>query len=356
MMSPRNAGRQQNICEVIMNLIGEAFWLPVIFVGLMGLAFLIYAMLDGYDLGVGILLPNNSDAQSEAERDVMISSIGPFWDANETWLVLGFGLLLVAFPSAHSLILFHLYLPVTVMLAGLILRGVAFDFRAKALPDHKELWDKTFKVGSLLATLAQGYMLGMFVMGFEYTAAAFLFSALSAVCVTAGYSFIGAAWLVMKTEGDLQARSVRWARRCGWLTAVGIVAVSIVNPLISGHVFEKWFGDSLSLLLLFIPAACFIMFLMVDRYLSRFPYENDFGSWMPFIGIMIIFTLCFSALAYSFFPYVVPGEMDIWEAASAPESLWFILYGVVIVLPTIVAYTLFSYRVFWGKATELKYY
>ena len=335
-----------------MNLTGEAYWLPVIFTGLMGLAFLIYAMLDGYDLGVGILLPADSDPQ----RDTMIASIGPFWDANETWLVLGVGILLIAFPSAHSLILYHFYLPVTAMLAGLIMRGVAFDFRAKAPADHKELWDRIFKFGSLLATLAQGYMLGMFVMGFEETPAAFAFAALSAICVTAGYSFIGAAWLVMKTEGELQLRAAYWARICMWFMALGIIAVSAVNPLMSHNVFEKWFGSPWALLLLIIPAVCFVTFMMVERYLSKFPYENDFGCSIPFIGAAIIFILCFFALGYSFFPYIVLGEMDIWEAASAPESLWFILVGVMSVLPAIIAYTIFSYRVFWGKATELRYY
>lgn len=335
-----------------MNLIGDAYWLPIVFIGLMGLAFLVYAMLDGFDLGVGILLPGNS----ESERDTMIASIGPFWDANETWLVLGVGVLLIAFPSAHSLILYHLYLPVTAMLAGLILRGVAFDFRAKALPDHKELWDKTFKGGSLLASLAQGYMLGMFVMGFDNSPEAYAFAALSAICVTAGFSFIGGAWLVMKTEGDLQLRAARWTRVCGWLTAVGIIAVSAVNPLISSQIFDRWFGTSLSLLLLIIPAICLVLFVMVDRYLSQVPFENDFGSWIPFVSIMVIFMLCFVGLGYSFFPDIVPGKMDIWTAASATESLWFILYGVMVVLPTIILYTIFSYRVFWGKATELRYY
>jgi len=331
---------------------GEAFWLPVIFISLMGLAFFVYAILDGYDLGVGILLP----ADSELQRDTMIASIGPFWDANETWLVLGIGLMLIAFPSAHSLILFHLYLPTTIMLAGLILRGVAFDFRAKAPEDHKTLWDHVFKAGSLLASSSQGYMLGIYVMGFEQSVSAYLFASLSAVCVTAGYSFIGAAWLVMKTEGELQQRAVRWARLCGWLTALGIATVSIINPIISPTIFEKWFGSAAVILLLIIPAMCVGLFILVDRYLKHFPYPNDFGCWIPFASIAIIFLLCFIGLAYSFFPYVVPNQLDIWQSASAPESLRFILYGAAIVLPTILLYTLFSYRVFWGKATHLKYY
>lgn len=333
-------------------LTGQDFWLPVIFIGLMGLAIFIYAILDGYDLGVGILLPKDSEAQ----RDTMIASIGPFWDANETWLVLGIGILLIAFPSAHSLILFNLYLPVAVMLIGLILRGVAFDFRAKAPEDHKALWDMTFKIGSLLATLAQGYMLGLYVMEFEQTWEAYSFAALSAVCVTAAYSFIGAAWLVMKTEGELQQRAAYWARRCGWLMALGIIAVSIVNPWVSTTIFDKWFGNSMVLILLTIPVFCFILFFIVDRYLKAFPYPNDFGCWIPFACAAMIFFLSFVGLAYSFFPYAVPNKMDIWQAASAPESLLFILYGVAIVLPTIILYTIFSYSVFWGKATQLKYY
>lgn len=333
-------------------LSGQAFWLPVIFIGLMGLAFFIYAILDGYDLGVGILLPANSESQ----RDTMIASIGPFWDANETWLVLGIGILLIAFPSAHSVILFHLYLPVTLMLAGLILRGVAFDFRAKAPADHKNLWDKVFKAGSLLASLSQGYMLGLYVMGFEQSWAAHAFAALSAICVTAGYTFIGAAWLVMKTEGELQARAARWTRYCAWLMGLGLVAVSIVNPLVSDSIYQKWFGNPLVILLMVIPVFCFVLLFIVDLYLRRFPYSNDLGCWIPFAAATLVFLLSFIGLAYSFFPYVVPGKLDIWQAASAPESLQFILYGAAVVLPTIILYTIFSYRVFWGKATQLKYY
>lgn len=336
----------------INHLTGEAFWLPVIFIGLMGLAFFMYAILDGYDLGVGILLPRDSEEQ----RDTMIASIGPFWDANETWLVLGIGILLIAFPLAHSTILFHLYIPVTLMLAGLILRGVAFDFRAKSLEHHKKLWDMTFRAGSLLATLTQGYMLGLFVMGFENTLAAHVFASLSAICVTAGYTFIGAAWLVMKTEGDLQKRAAWWARRCAWLMLLGIIAVSIVNPLVSRTIFDKWFGSPLVMVLWVIPVFCVVLFFIADRYLRRAPYPNDFGCWIPFAAAAMIFLLSFIGLAYSFFPYVVPNRLDVWQAASAPESLKFILVGTVIVLPTIILYTMFSYRVFRGKATQLKYY
>lgn len=331
---------------------GEAYWLPLIFMALMGVAFLVYAILDGYDLGVGILLPRNSEAQ----RDTMIASIGPFWDANETWLVLGVGIILIAFPAAHNVILLQLYIPVTLMLAGLILRGVAFDFRAKAPVDHKGRWDLAFWGGSLLATLSQGYMLGLYVMGFEQSWTAQAFALLSAVCVTAGYCLIGAAWLVMKTEGELQTRAARWARRCAWLMALGLVAVSLVNPMISERVFDRWLSDGPTQILLVIPLMCFLLFLINDRFLARFPFDNDFGCWLPFACTIGLFVLAFSALAYSFFPYVVPEQLTFWEAASAPESLRFILYGVVIVLPTIAFYTFYAYRVFWGKATELQYY
>lgn len=329
-----------------------AHWLPIVFICLTGLALLIYAILDGYDLGIGILLPHDNEQQ----RDMMIAAIGPFWDANETWLVLAVGLLLIAFPAAHSVILGALYIPVAVMLAGLILRGVSFDFRAKASADHKDRWDLAFRFGSLLATLSQGYMLGSYIMSFENTVGATVFSILSAVCVTAAYCLIGASWLVLKTEGDLQKRAAFWARRSVWLVALGILAVSVINPMVSERIFEKWFGFPQLILLLPIPVLSFSLLWVVDRYLRRVPYPNDFACWVPFAATVAVFFLCFQGLAYSFYPYVVKGQLTIWEAASAPESLMFILYGAVIVLPAILGYTFFVYRIFWGKATELRYH
>lgn len=191
-----------------------AYWLPLIFMGLMGLAILIYVVLDGYDLGVGILMADADDA----EKDRMVASIGPFWDANETWLVLGIGILLIAFPLAHGAILTALYLPVALMLIGLILRGVAFDFRVKAHARHKQLWNRVFIGGSLLASLAQGYMLGFYILGFEpgWTSAAF--SLLIGLCLSAGYALLGACWVLMKTTGELKSKSVRWARKALWGT------------------------------------------------------------------------------------------------------------------------------------------
>lgn len=330
----------------------EAYWLPVIFAGLMGLAILVYAMLDGYDLGVGILLPPNS----REDRDTMIASIGPFWDANETWLVLAVGILLIAFPAAHNVVLKALYLPATIMLGGLILRGVAFDFRAKAYATHKNTWDKVFKAGSLLATGSQGYMLGMYVMGFEVSWRSQIFAIVSAACVTAAYTYIGGAWLVMKTEDDLQRNAASWTRKAGWIAALGVVLVCLVNPLMSEQVFEKWFSLPQIIYLFPIPLLSAVLFVLADRYLKRVPHEGDRGCWLPFVCAAAIFLLSFVGLAYSYFPFVVPDRLTVWEAASAPVSLKFILVGVLLVVPAIIGYTLFSYRVFWGKATELKYY
>ncbi|RVU86694.1 cytochrome d ubiquinol oxidase subunit II [Leucothrix sargassi] len=331
-----------------------AEWLPVIFIGLMGFSVLVYAILDGYDLGVGLLLPLEAD--KESQRDTMIASIGPFWDANETWLVLAIGLLLIAFPSAHSVVLYHLYIPASIMLVGLILRGVAFDFRAKAAITLKGAWDKAFAIGSLITTLSQGYMLGQYVLGFDDSAAAIAFSVLSAVCVTAAYSYIGAAWLIMKTEGVLQQRSIRMARYSGWASFLGVIAVSVVNIWINPEVYSRWFNYPLVMFSILIPALCLLSFWLNDMMLKSLPKENDRHCWVPFVLVVFIFICNFIGLAFSFFPDIVPGQLDIWEAASATESLGFILYGAVIVIPVILFYTVFSYRVFHGKATSLKYY
>jgi len=330
----------------------DAHTLAIIFVGLMGLSVLLYAILDGYDLGVGILLPLNDDDDS----DTMIASIGPFWDANETWLVLAVGLLLIAFPVAHSYIFKQLYLPTALLLISLVLRGVAFDFRAKAAFGHKPTWNKVFKIGSLMAALSQGYMLGMYVMGFENNLAAYGFSVLSALGVAAAYSYIGAAWLIMKTEGQLQIRAVQWARKSGWICFIGILAVSVVNPLINAGVFEKWFSWPNIILILPLPLIGFALFAITHHQLNFLPKVDDKGCWLPFVAGVMLFTLCFFGLAFSYFPYIVPGKLTIWETAAAPESLSFILWGAIIVVPVILAYTAFAYRVFWGKVSELRYY
>lgn len=332
----------------------NAEWLPVIFIGLMGLAVFLYAILDGYDLGVGILLPLS--ASQEAVRDRMIASIGPFWDANETWLVLAVGLLLIAFPAAHSVILRELYLPVAVMLVALIMRGVAFDFRAKAAVDFQSLWDKVFKLGSLLTALAQGYMLGRYVLGFAEGWAPQAFALLSGLCVSAAYSYIGAAWLILKTEGELQRRAIGWARRSGRVALLGVLLVSVVNPWVNPTVYDRWFDWPLVMFVLLVPVLCLGLFVANDVVLGHLSKVPGRWNWLPFTLVAGVFALCFVGLVFSFFPDIVPGQMDIWQAASAPESLQFILWGAVVVIPLILGYTAFSYWVFKGKATELTYY
>ena len=331
----------------------DPYWLPVIFAGLMGLAILVYSILDGYDLGVGILLPIGKN--DDANRDTMIASVGPFWDANETWLVLGIGLMLIAFPQAYSVVLYNLYIPVALMLIGLILRGVAFDFRVKAAVAHKLLWDRAFKYGSLITTLSQGYMLGLYVMGFNKALPSQLFCLLSALGVTAAYSYIGGAWLVMKTEHELQRRAIRWTRSAGRLGFIGVIAVSIVNPIVNPGVFDRWFDYPLVMFVLLIPTLCYLAFIANDFLLKQLPKQNDQYCWLPFVIVIFIFLCCFTGLVFSFFPDVVPGRLDIWQAASAPASLRFILVGALIVVPVILLYTIYAYRVFRGKSTELRY-
>ncbi len=329
----------------------EEYWLPIIFMGLMALSMMIYAILDGYDLGVGILL----QSAPSADRDRMIASIGPFWDANETWLVLAVGLLLVAFPKAHGIILSTMYLPVALMLAGLILRGVSFDFRAKARTRHKSLWDLLFWFGSLLASSSQGYMLGRYILGFDTSPSAYLFALLSAVCVTAGYTLIGACWLIMKTDSKLQTQAVKWAIKALIVTAIGVACVSIVNPLVSDRIFDRWFSYPEIIFIAPIPALAIGLMAWNFVILKSLPRPNDALCWFPFVTVAIVFLTSFIGLAYSFYPYVIPDQLTIWEVASSPASLKVILIGALVVLPAILLYTAYSYRVFWGKATSLRY-
>ncbi|MGR3502781.1 cytochrome d ubiquinol oxidase subunit II [Pseudaestuariivita sp.] len=335
-----------------MDLFGDpAVWLPLTFAGLMGLSILIYVVLDGFDLGVGLLFP----FADEAEKDRMIASIGPFWDANETWLVMAVGLLLVAFPVAHGMILTALYLPVAVMLVGLILRGVAFEFRAKAPPAHKSAWNWTFFTGSLMASLAQGWMLGVYIMGLDASWITAGFALVCAVFLTVGYSFIGAAWVVLKTDGELQAKAVHWARGGIYGVLLGIGAISIASPFASPRIFDKWFSFPEALFLAPLPIMSALVLGALWFALQRLPARDDSFAWVPFVAGVILFSLAFAGLAYSFYPYVVPDQITIYEAAAAPEALFIIFVGVCIVLPVIILYSALAYTVFRGKATELRY-
>ena len=328
-----------------------ADWLPWAFASLMGLSILIYVVLDGFDLGVGLLFP----LADKEEKERMIGSIGPFWDANETWLVLAVGLLLVAFPVAHGVILSTLYLPVFVMLIGLILRGVAFEFRAKARDHHKALWNNLFFTGSLMTSLSQGFMLGLYIMGLEQTGSTYAFAALTGVFLTVGYSFIGATWLVHKSEGLLQLKALDWARGGLWGVVLGIGAVSLATPFVSPRIFDKWFTFPEIIYIAPLPLISGLLVLALWRMLRRMPYTSDRSSWLPFATATGLFSLAYIGLAYSFYPYVVPEKMTIYEAAAAPESLMIILIGACVVVPVIMCYTVLAYFIFRGKATALSY-
>ncbi|BCW87444.1 Cytochrome bd-I ubiquinol oxidase subunit 2 [Alphaproteobacteria bacterium SO-S41] len=323
-----------------------ALWLPFVFAGLMGFSILVYVILDGYDLGVGILFAFADDA----EQNRMISSIGPFWDANETWLVLAVGLLLVAFPVAHGMILGALYLPVALLLLGLIMRGVAFEFRIKAHAKWKATWNWTFFAGSLLSALSQGFMLGLYVLGLEASWANIAFACLSAVCVAAGYALLGGAWLIFKTDGALQKKAANWARVALVATGIGFAAISLATPFASPRIFEKWFAWPQIALLSPLPLAAGACFLGLFVLLGRLPLKDDRYAWAPFATAAGIFIAAFAGLAYSFYPYVVPDQLTIYEAASAPESLMIMLYGALLVVPVIAAYSALSYWIFRGKA------
>ena len=324
--------------------------LPVIFMALMGISMLVYVVSDGYDLGVGMLMHRATDA----EKDVMVASIGPFWDANETWLVLGIGILLVAFPKAHGLVLGELYLPVTLMLIGLTLRGVAFDFRVKAKDTHKQTWDRLFFAGSLLASVSQGWMLGRYISGFGEGWNYPLFAGAIAIALPMAYALLGAAWLVMKTEGELQERAVGWARTAWGPMVAGMVLISMDTPWISATVRERWFALPEIIALMAIPLVTGIALLTV-RVLLKTQIVRGPLCWLPFVLLIGVFVLGFLGLAYSIYPFVVIDKLTIWQAASSPAALKVILFGVCISVPAIAGYTVFSYRVFRGKTGELKY-
>ena len=333
-----------------MNMMSFDAMLPVIFMALMGVAMLVYVISDGYDLGVGMLMHRATDA----EKDVLIASIGPFWDANETWLVLGVGILLVAFPKAHGLVLGELYLPVALMLVGLTLRGVAFDFRVKAKDTHKRTWDRLFFAGSTLAAVSQGWMLGRYVSGFGTGWNYPLFAAAIAIALPMAYVLMGATWLVMKTEGVLQERAVQWAR-IAWAPMVGgLVLISMATPWVSPTVRERWFALPEFIALMAIPLMCGVSLLAVRALLGT-RHVRGAVCWLPFVLLVLVFVLGFLGLAYSIYPYVVLDQLTIWQAASSPEALKVILFGTCISVPAIAGYTVFSYRVFRGKTGELKY-
>lgn len=325
--------------------------LPLVFMAIMGFSLLMYVLLDGYDLGIGILFP----FAESSERETMIASIGPFWDANETWLVLGVGILLIAFPQAHGLILTSLYLPVTIMLIGLILRGVSFDFRVKAVAQQRRMWNRLFALGSLVAAMAQGWMLGSYITGLGGGIVNLAFSALIAVTLPAYYVVLGAGWLLLKTDGALFDKALCWGRRALPLMALAMLAVSISTPLVSETITQRWFSLPNFIGLAPIPMSTVLAFGAVYWTLSHPPAARAGFAWLVFAGAVLIGMLAAIGLAFSLFPYVVLDQLTVWDAAASPASLQLILIGIAIVLPFTLTYTAFVYRVFGGKAANLTY-
>jgi len=336
---------------MIPELIESGVWLPYTFAFLLGLSLLLYAILDGYDLGVGILTP----LATHHERDRMIASIGPFWDANETWLVLGVGILLVAFPSAHGQVLTTLYLPVSMMILALIFRGVSFDFRKKVAPEKQPFWNRAFFVASLVVSLTQGYMVGRFMTGLQNGVAAELFALFFGLLVVAGYALMGSTWLILKTDGDLQRKAIRWARVSIWVMVLGAILSSPAAVFTDTRIYERMFAFPELLLLIAMPLASVALTLLMHVICGILPLERDKLAWLPFAIAISIFVLGFTGLVFSFYPYIIPGRLKIVDASAAPESLWIILIGTLVVLPFLIGYTALSYRIFRGKATDLSY-
>ncbi|WP_084420000.1 cytochrome d ubiquinol oxidase subunit II [Henriciella litoralis] len=333
--------------------------LPLIWSGLIATAVMLYVLLDGMDLGVGIL---TGFAKSDDERNLMTATIEPVWDGNETWLILGGGGLFAAFPLAYAILMPAFYLPVMLMLAALIFRGVAFEFRHKAVRKPTRLfWNGAFFGGSLVAALSQGLVLGGFVQGVTVEGRSFAggqfdwltpFSLLVAVSVAVGYVLLGACWLVLKTEGEVQKR----ARRRGLIALIGVAlcfaAVSLATLSLDPQVTERW-GFTMSsiepaklLPLLPIPAAGLILTALVWRDLSM---QVEAPDWRPYVLSAGIFLSGYLGLAVSLFPDLVPYDVDLWEAAARDNSLMLMLVGAAIMLPVILIYTGYVYSLFWGK-------
>jgi cytochrome bd ubiquinol oxidase subunit II len=314
-----------------------------------------YVVMDGFDLGIGILFPFFRVGK---ERDQAMNAIAPVWDGNETWLVLGGGGLLAAFPLAYAIILPALYAPLIAMLLGLIFRGVAFEFRWRHA-GHRRLWDAGFTAGSLLATFMQGVTLGALLQGISVIGRSYSgawwewlswFSLLTGASLVVAYALLGACWLIWKTDGQLQADARRLARIAmpGLLIAIG--AVSLATPFVERKYFERWF--EFPGLLVAVPMPLLVLWVSIALWWSI----GRGRDWMPFVFALLLFLLTMAGLAISIWPDVVPGRVTIWEAAAPHNSQLFMLVGALVLIPIILAYTAFSYWVFRGKVGEEGYH
>lgn len=319
-------------------------WAVIIF-----FAVFMYVVMDGFDLGIGMLYPFVPERR---DRDTMMNTVAPVWDGNETWLVLGGEGLLAAFPVAYSIILSGLYLPLVFMLVGLIFRGVAFEFRFKAREHERHVWDKAFIGGSVAAAFFQGVSLGAFLGGIPVSGRSYAGSAidwlapfpiLAGVGVMIAYTLLGSTWLIMKTEGPLQQRMIQVARPFALLLLLAIVAVSVWTPLRHHEVATRWFSFPNIVLLAPVPLLVAAAVFTLLRSLKGAPFR------VPFLMALALVFLGYSGMAISIWPHIVPPAITIWEAASPPSSQGFVLVGTLLILPFILMYTVWSYYVFRGK-------
>jgi cytochrome bd ubiquinol oxidase subunit II len=316
---------------------------------ILGFGVFMYVLMDGFDLGIGILFRS---APGERERDLMMSSVAPIWDGNETWLVLGGVALLAAFPLAFAIIVPALYFPILVMLMALIFRGVAFELRFKATPARRHLWNAAFHYGSLVATIAQGLVLGAFVQGFRVEGRNFAgsvwdfltpFSVLTATGLVLGYALLGATWLVMKTEGALQDWARRQARGLLGAVVITMALVSLWTPFLQPRIAERWFSWPNLLILSPVPLVTAALAFWLWREIERRAEAT------PFLAAISLFTMGYLGLAISLWPNIVPHVISLWDAAAAPRAQAFLLVGTLFLLPVILGYTAWSYWVFRGK-------
>ncbi|WP_333586046.1 cytochrome d ubiquinol oxidase subunit II [Phenylobacterium sp.] len=329
--------------------------LPLIWAAIIATAVLLYVMLDGFDLGLGILFPF---ARSPRDRDAMMNSIAPFWDGNETWLVLGGGGLFAAFPLAYAVIMPALYIPILLMLMALILRGVAFEFRARGRKRGKAFWTAAFAAGSTTAAFAQGLVLGGFIQGVTIEGVAFAggafdwltpYTLLVAVGLTVGYVLLGATWLIWRTEDDLHGDARRWAWRAALASGVLLAVVSTATLFVHPQVAQRWgFEDGAFDLARLAQLSPIPLLGLAGLGLLAFGLRRRHDA-TPFIGALIIFLSGYLGLAVGFFPNIVPYDLTFRQAASADNALGLMLVGVAILLPVILAYTVWVYWVFRGK-------
>jgi len=332
--------------------------LPLIWAALIGFAIFVYVILDGFDLGTGILFPF---AASDDCRDKMIMSIAPFWDGNETWLILGGGGLFAAFPYVYSIVMPGFYVPLIFMLLALVFRGVAFEFRFKASGNMRKFWDYCFHFGSLVAALAQGLILGGVIRGFNvknghYAGSPFdwltAFSLFCGIAVVFSYALLGSTWVIMKTHGQTQ----EWARKIASYISIYVLfftgCISLFSPLINNYIYQRWFNFDHIFIIGWLPILMIACFFFLYKNLLNLNSKND--HW-PFLLTITIFSLCCLGLLFSIWPYIVPYEVTIWEGATSSRAQSFLLIGAVIVVPVILSYTAYSYYVFRGK-TDLKHY